>query len=97
MKGHSYSPSGCPKCGKVHVNPFKGEAHSDNWKKDHGYKVSQSLKGKNKSDLHKKRLSVSNTGKMRSEATKVNVLFVLNWVLVILFTEKLIRRKQRVR
>lgn len=33
MKGHSYNPEGCKKCGKVHVNPFKEKHQTDDAKK----------------------------------------------------------------
>jgi len=34
MKGHSYNPEGCPKCGKVHIPPFQGKHHTEEIKRE---------------------------------------------------------------
>jgi len=58
MRGHSYNPEGCSKCGKIHKPPFKG------W----GDRV-HPMTGKHHSESTKDKLRIAHTGKQHSELT----------------------------
>jgi len=84
VKGHSYDPCGCSKCGRVHIPPFRGKTHSKEVRdligkkvglvligkpkpEGFGERVSNSLKGKEKTLEHRKKLSLWQKGKSLQE------------------------------
>ena len=62
MKGHSYNPEGCPKCGKIHIPPFKGKTF-----KQHP------LQGKHHKEETKEKIKIARTGTTVSDETKLKM------------------------
>ena len=54
MKGHSYNPEGCPKCGKIHIPTFLGRHHTSENKKIIGDKNHLANTGKQRTPEQKK-------------------------------------------
>jgi len=68
MKGHSYNPEGCPKCGKVHIPPFQGKHHTEENKKIFGPKISRASRGKKKPEGFGRKVSKSLTGRPKPKS-----------------------------
>jgi len=68
MRGHSYNPEGCPKCGKVHIPPFQGKHHTEENKKIFGPKISKANTGKKRTEEQKTNYRVA--AKKRPKRTK---------------------------
>lgn len=68
MRGHSYNPEGCPRCGKVHIPPFQGKHHSEETKKKSGQKISKANADRKQSKESNEKRSKSLSGKKKSES-----------------------------
>lgn len=67
MKGHSYNPEGCPKCGKIHIPPFKDKKHTEETKRISGKKIGIANKGKKRTEKQKENYRDGQLGLVKSE------------------------------
>jgi len=76
MKGHSYNPEGCPKCGKIHIPTFIGHTYGPEGCPKCGKIHIPAFQGKHHTEETKKisgaKISLANSGKVRTEIQREN-------------------------